>query len=89
MVISNYFRVLTVAVLAGMMILLVAAAEPARAGFPGANGKLVFDSQLPGQADAEIVTLFYKPGGPVPEDPSSPLTDNTSSDSGAAWSPNG
>jgi Tol biopolymer transport system component len=28
-------------------------------------------------------------GGAVPEDPDPPLTDNTSQDSGAAWSPDG
>jgi Tol biopolymer transport system component len=34
--------------------------------------------------------LSYNPnGGAVPEDPDPPLTDNTSQDSGAAWSPDG
>ena len=91
MKVSNYFKILTVAAaLAAIMILSIAAVEPAEAAFPGKNGKIVFDSVPPGQVDSEIVTLSYNPnGGPVPEDPNPPLTDNTAPDSGAAWSPSG
>jgi len=79
-----------VAALAATVFALIAAVEPAEAAFPGKNGKIVFDSFLPGQADSEIVTLSYNPnGGPVPEDQDPPLTDNTAQDSGAAWSPSG
>ncbi len=57
MAISNYFKILTVATataLAASVLVLVLAAEPAEATFPGANGKLAFDSFLPGQADSEM-----------------------------------
>ena len=91
MAVSNYFRTLAVAVatMAGITILLVITAEPARAVFPGMNGKIIFDSFPPGEADSEIFTLTYSPGGPVPEDPDARLTNNTAQDSGAAWSPDG
>jgi Ca2+-binding RTX toxin-like protein len=91
MMTSNYFKILvmTAALMAGVLALILAE-ESAGAAFPGTNGKLAFDSFLPGQADSEIVTLSYNPnGGAVPEDPDPPLTDNTTSDSGAAWSPDG
>src|SRR5215216_7346858 len=68
---SNYstLLVMTAALVAGVLV-LVLAEEPVWAAFPGANGKIVFDSFLPGQADSEIVTLSYNPnGGAVPEDP--------------------
>ena len=90
MAISNYFKILTVATaLAASVLVLVLAVEPAKAAFPGANGKLVFDSFPPGEADSEIFTLTYIPGGPVQEDPDAPLTSNTAQDSGAAWTPDG
>ena len=77
-------------VLAAVVLALVTATEPAGAAFPGKNGKLAFDSFLPGQADSEIVTLSYDPnGGTTPEDPDPPLTNNTAQDGGAAWSPDG
>jgi hypothetical protein len=83
--VSNHFRALAVAALAGITILLlVTTAEPAEAAFPGANGKIVFDSFSPGEADSGIFTLTYSPGGPVPEDPDPRLTDNTAQDRGAA-----
>jgi Tol biopolymer transport system component len=88
---STYLKllVMTAALVAGVLT-LVLAKEPAEAAFPGTNGKLAFDSVLPGQADSEIVTLSYNPnGGPVPEDPDPQLTANTAQDSGAAWSPDG
>jgi hypothetical protein len=75
--------------LAAGVLVLVMAVQPADAEFPGKNGKLAFDSVLPGQADSEIVTLSYNPGDPPPEDPDPPLTNNTAQDSGAAWSPDG
>ena len=77
------------AALAAGVLALVLVADPSGAAFPGKNGKLAFDSVLPGQADSEIVTLSYNPGDPPPEDPDTPLTDNTAQDSGAAWSPDG
>jgi Tol biopolymer transport system component len=78
------------ALVVSTVLVLIIATEPARAAFPGKNGKIAFDSVLPGQADSEIVTLSYNPnGGPVPEAPDPPLTDNTAQDSGAAWSPSG
>ena len=80
---------LLLALVAGVLALILTA-QPTEAAFPGKNGKIVFDSFLPGQADSEIVTLKYNPnGGPVPEDPDPPLTDNTAQDSGPAWSPSG
>jgi hypothetical protein len=90
--VSNYFRTLAVAaatVLAAIIVVTLITAGPAKAVFPGANGKIAFDSFPPGEADSEIFTLTYNPGGPVQEDPDAPLTDNTSQDSGAAWSPDG
>jgi Tol biopolymer transport system component len=90
--ISSYFRILVLVAtaLAASVLVFAVAAEHTKATFPGANGKLAFDSFLPGQADSEIVTLSYNPnGGTVPEDPDPPLTDNTSQDSGAAWSADG
>jgi Tol biopolymer transport system component len=92
MLTTNYLRVLSIlaAMVALVAVLVLWGARPAEAAFPGKNGKIVFDSFLPGQADSEIVTLSYNPnGGPVPEDPDPQLTDNTAPDSGAAWSPNG
>jgi hypothetical protein len=86
---SSYLKLLamTAALMTGVLALNLAE-EPVGAAFPGANGKLAFDSVLPGQVDSEIVTLSYDPnGGAVPEDPDPPLTDNSASDSGAAWSP--
>jgi Ca2+-binding RTX toxin-like protein len=90
--VSNYFRTLAVAaatVLAAIIVVTLITAGPAKAVFPGANGKIAFDSFPPGEADSEIFTLTYNPGGPVQEDPDAPLTSNTSQDSGAAWSPDG
>ena len=88
---SNVFKVvvMTAALVVGIVALILAE-ETAGAAFPGTNGKLAFDSFLPGQADSEIVTLSYNPnGGAVPEDPDPPLTNNAASDSGASWSPDG
>jgi hypothetical protein len=42
MTVSNYFKVLVLAA-AMAVVALVLAAEPARAAFPGANGKIIFD----------------------------------------------
>ena len=89
---SNYLRMLAVAaatVLAALTVIMLVSAEPARAAFPGTNGKIAFDSVPPGEADSEIFTLTYNPGGPVQEDPDAPLTSNTAQDSGVAWSPDG
>src|SRR5215210_2687090 len=88
---SNYFKILamTAALVAGVLALILVEG-PAGAALPGTNGKIMFDSFLPGQADSEIVTFSYNPNcGAIPEDPDPPLTDNSASDSGAAWSPDG
>lgn len=90
MKVSNYIRTLALAAgLAVLVVSMVMVVQPARAVFPGANGKIVLDSFPPGETDSEIVTLTYSPGGPVPEDPDARLTDNMAQDSGAAWSPDG
>jgi Tol biopolymer transport system component len=90
MTVSNYFGTLVVAAaLAVLIAITLVSAEPARAAFPGTNGKIAFDSFPPGEADSEIFTLTFNPGGPVQEDPDPPLTGNTAQDSGAAWSPDG
>lgn len=72
------------AVLLILLLALVASlqpAAPAAAAFPGANGKIVFDTERDG--NSEIYTM----------DPSGKnqnrLTDNPAGDMHAAWSPNG
>ena len=45
MAVSNYFRALAVAAgLAALMVVTVMTAGPAKAAFPGTNGKIAFDS---------------------------------------------
>ena len=53
MTVSNYFRTLVVAAaaaLVGLIAITLVSAEPARAAFPGTNGKIAFDSFAPGEA---------------------------------------
>jgi Tol biopolymer transport system component len=75
--------------LATLIIVTVMMAEPAKAAFPGTNGKIAFDSVLPGQADSEIVTVTDNPATGAVQDEPTPLTNNGVNHSAAAWSSDG
>jgi hypothetical protein len=78
--VSNYFRTPALAAAAALTVLIVITlmtAGPAEAVFQGVNGKIAFGSFPPGEADSEIFTLTYNPGGAVPEELDPHLTGNT------------
>src|SRR5829696_9246756 len=74
------------AVMLASMLALVTAGNPARAAFPGKNGKIVFvrdPDGLGGPKDSEIYTIWFNGNNPTP------LTNNTKTDSAPSWSADG
>ena len=74
------------AVMLASMLALVTAGNPARAAFPGKNGKIVFvrdPDGLGGPKDSEIYTIWFNGNNLTP------LTNNSKADNAPSWSADG
>jgi Tol biopolymer transport system component len=87
---NDFLRLLattaSVAVLAAGFLVVLLATQPAKAAFPGANGRIVFERDpdgFRGPKDPEIYSINFKGENPKR------LTDNATGDTGPAFSADG